>query len=112
MPHILKLKDGKLITPFSINDVLEEIDSYMGPEIRSYIEDWEADIQEEMEADRYDRAEAEKELEEVKDHQHSFLCDLQQEIEAVETLLDADRLNKKALQKTVQHISQMLYREL
>lgn len=112
MPHVLKLSDGKLITPLSMKDVLEEIDACMGSEIRAYIEEWEADVIEEMEADRYDRAEAEKEMEGIKDHQHSFLCDLQQEIEAVETRLDAERLNRKALQKSVQHISQMLYREL
>lgn len=112
MPHVLKLNDGKLITPFSMKDVLEEIEARMGPEIRTYIEEWEADVLEEMEADRYDRTEAEKELEGIKDHQHSFLCDLQQEIEAVEAMLDAERLNRKTLQKAVQHISQMLYREL
>ena len=112
MPHVLKLSDGELITPFSLEDVLEEIDTYMGYEVRQYIEEWKADVDEECEADRYDRAEAEKELEQVKDHNHAVLCDLREETDVIEDLLEAERLDRKKIQRTVRNISQMLYREL
>ena len=32
MPHVLRLKDGKLITPFDLEDVLEIVEEYAGDE--------------------------------------------------------------------------------
>jgi len=112
MPHVIKLADGKLLTPFSIKDILEEIESYMGGEIRQYIEEWKAEIEEAGEADRGDRAEAEEELERINDHLHSILCDLKEEADALEELLQAERLNRQKLLKSVRLIQKMLYQEL
>ena len=112
MPHVIKLKDGRLITPFTLEDVLDEISSVMGNEVREYIEEWKADVDDDREADRYDREEAEKELEQVKDHNHSFICDIREEVEALEDFLAAERMDRKKIQKTVRNINQMLYREL
>ena len=112
MPHVIELKDGRLITPFSLEDVLREIDSAMGYEVRQYIEEWKADVDDDREADRYDRAEAEKELEQVKDHNHSVLCDIREEIDALNDLISAERMDRKKIQRAVRNISQMLYREL
>ena len=112
MPHVIELKEGRLITPFSLEDVLREIDSAMGYEVRQYIEEWKADVDDDREADRYDRAEAEKELEQVKDHNHSVLCDIREEIDALNDLISAERMDRKKIQRAVRNISQMLYREL
>ena len=37
MPHALRLKDGKLITPFDLEDVLEIVEGYAGDEVRQYL---------------------------------------------------------------------------
>ncbi len=30
MPHVLKMKDGKLLTPFGIRDLLDAVEDYAG----------------------------------------------------------------------------------
>ena len=30
MPHVLRMKDGKFITPFDLDDVLEAVEEYAG----------------------------------------------------------------------------------
>ena len=39
MPHVLRMKDGKLITPFDLDDVLEAVEEYAGDEVRQYLEE-------------------------------------------------------------------------
>ena len=34
MPHVLKMKDGKLLTPFGIRDLLDAVQDYAGEELR------------------------------------------------------------------------------
>ena len=34
MPHVLKMKDGKLLTPFGIRDLLDAVEDYAGEELR------------------------------------------------------------------------------
>lgn len=47
MPHVMKMKDGKLLTPFDVKDVLEAIEVYAGEDTRKYIEEYlEDNIQE------------------------------------------------------------------
>ena len=38
MPHVLKMKDGKLLTPFGIRDLLDAVQDYAGEELRREIE--------------------------------------------------------------------------
>lgn len=40
MPHVLKMKDGKLLTPFSIRDLLDAVEDYAGEELRREIEEY------------------------------------------------------------------------
>ena len=40
MPHVLKMKDGKLLTPFDIRDLLEAVEDYAGEELRRAIEEY------------------------------------------------------------------------
>ena len=39
MPHVLRMKDGKFITPFDLDDVLEAVEEYAGDEVRQYLEE-------------------------------------------------------------------------
>ena len=60
MPHVLKMKDGKLLTPFGIRDLLEAVSDYAGEElareIESYINTNVADIDDyEKEYDRMEQ---------------------------------------------------------
>ena len=54
MPHVLRLKDGKLIIPFDLDDVLEAVEEYAGDEVRQYLEE-----------NLSDTADLEKELDEI-----------------------------------------------
>lgn len=112
MAHVMKLVDDSIQVVFGMDDFLELVDKHMGYEARVFIEEWKSDIEEDRAADVYDRTEAEKELEQVKDHQHSLLCNIREEIEGVDEMLLADRLNRKKLQIAVKCIWQMINREL
>ena len=58
MPHVLKMKDGKLLTPFGIRDLLDAVQDYAGEElcreIEEYIETNVQDIDEMCIRDRYE----------------------------------------------------------
>lgn len=112
MPHSIKLKSGELIVPFEIDDLLEEVERHMGSEARRYIEDWKDAVEEEREYDAFDREEAEKEMERVQDHNRSVLVDLKLEAEALDELLDADRMNRKSLREVVRRMGRMINQEL
>ena len=36
MPHAIEMKDGKLLTPFGIRDLLEAVSDYAGEELARY----------------------------------------------------------------------------
>ncbi len=112
MPHSIKLKSGELIVPFEIDDLLEEVERHMGYEARRYIEDWKAAVDEEREYDAFDRDEAEKEMERVQDHNRAVLVDLKLEAEALDELLDADRMNRKSLREVARRMGRMINQEL
>ena len=38
-PHVLRMKDGKFITPFDLDDVLEAVEEYAGDGVRQYLEE-------------------------------------------------------------------------
>ena len=40
MPHVLKMKDGKLLTPFGIRNLLDAVEDYAGEELRREIEEY------------------------------------------------------------------------
>ena len=68
MPHVLRLKDGKLITPFDLEDVLEIVKEYAGDEVRQYLAENLSDTDAlEKELDRLYR-EHEEDLERLGDH--------------------------------------------
>lgn len=112
MPHVLKLKDGKLITPFDVGDVLETVEEYAGQEVRQYIEEYLEDNIQEAADFEAQASDYEKELERQGDHQRSVLFGIREEIEALNVLLQDKRLNRARMQGAVKILKQMVNREL
>lgn len=112
MPHAIEMKDGKLLTPFGIRDLLEAVSDYAGEElareIEKYIDTNVADIDDyEKEFDRL-----EQENERLADHYRGVLNDIREEVDALDTLLHDTRLNRTRMQGAVKIIRQMIHREL
>lgn len=112
MPHAIEMKDGKLLTPFGIRDLLEAVSDYAGEElareIKEYIDTNVADIDDyEKEFDRL-----EQENERLADHYRGVLNDIREEVDALDTLLHDTRLNRARMQGAVRIIQQMIHREL
>ena len=112
MPHAIELKDGKIQTPFGIRDLLDAVQDYAGEELRreieSYIDTNVADIDDYEK--EYDRMEQDNER--LADHQRSVLCNIREEVDALDTLLHDTRLNRAKMQGAVRIIQQMIHREL
>lgn len=112
MPHAIEMKEGKLLTPFGIRDLLEAVSDYAGEElareIEEYIDTNVADIDDyEKEFDRL-----EQENERLADHYRGVLNDIREEVDALDTLLHDTRLNRTRMQGAVKIILQMIHREL
>ena len=112
MPHAIEMKEGKLLTPFGIRDLLEAVSDYAGEElareIEEYIDTNVADIDDyEKEFDRL-----EQENERLADHYRGVLNDIREEVDALDTLLHYTRLNRTRMQGAVKIILQMIHREL
>ncbi len=112
MAHVMEMKDGKTAAVFGFRDVLEMIEEYAGPEPGRFI----AEHVSEIEQDRADFAEQERyyegRIEKLEDHQRGLLNDVEEELEAVEQLLDAPRLNRAKLYAAVRNIQKMIQTEL
>lgn len=112
MPHAIEMKDGKILTPFGIRDLLDAVQDYAGEELRreieSYIDTNVEDIDDyEKEYDRLGQ-----ENERLADHYRSVLNDIQEEVHALDILLHDTRLNRARMQGAVKIIRQMINREL
>lgn len=112
MAHVMEMKDGKTAAVFGLRDVLEIIGEYAGEEPRRFMEEYLS----ETEQDRVDFEKQEKyyegRLEKQGDCQRALLNDLKEELEAVERLLSASRLNRAKLADAVRRIRQMVWAEL
>ena len=112
MPHAIEMKDGKILTPFGIRDLLEAVSDYAGEElareIGSYLDTNIGDI------DGYEKEfeRLEQENERLADHYRSVLNDIQEEVHALDILLHDTRLNRSWMQGAVKIIRQMINREL
>ena len=111
MPHVLKMKDGKLLTPFGIRDLLDAVQDYAGEELRREIESYiDTNVEDIGDYEKeYDRMEQDNER--LVDHQRS-VCNIRDEMEALDTLLQDTRLNRRRMQGAVRIIQQMINREL
>ena len=112
MAHVMKLKDGKVETVFNLADALELVGRYAGCELRHYLECQMSDADElEKEIEHLEK-EQEEELERLGDHQRAVLNDIKDETEALDELLDEERLDRKKLRKCTDNIWRMCYGEL
>lgn len=112
MPHVLKMKDGKLLTPFGIRDLLEAVEDYAGEELRREIEEYiDTNVQDIDDYEKeYDRME--RDSERLADHQRSVLCNIRDEVDALDILLQDTWLNRARMQGAVKILRQMINREL
>lgn len=101
MPHVLKMKDGKLLTPFGIRDLLDAVEDYAGEELRREIEEYiETNVEDIDDYEKeYDRME--RDGERLADHQRSVLCNIRDEVDALDALLQDTRLNRRRMQGAV-----------
>lgn len=112
MPHSIELIDGSILTPFGIWDLLDAVEDYAGEELRREIEEYiDTNVQDIDDYEKeYDRMEQDNER--LADHQRSVLCNIRDEVDALDTLLQDTRLNRKRMQGAVKIIQQMIDREL
>ena len=112
MPHSIALIDGSILTPFGIRDLLDAVEDYAGEELRREIEEYiDTNVQDIDDYEKeYDRMEQDNER--LADHQRSVLCNIRDEVDALDTLLQDTRLNRKRMQGAVKIIQQMIDREL
>ena len=112
MPHVIAFKDGKLLTPFDIRDLLDAVQDYAGEELRREIESYiDTNVEDIDDYEKeYDRMEQDNER--LADHQRSVLCNIRDEVDALDTLLQDTRLNRRRMQGAVRIIQQMINREL
>lgn len=112
MPHVMKMKDGRLLTPFDLKDVLEAVEEYAGEEPRKYIEEYLEDNIQEVGDFEAQATEYETQMERTGDHHRQVLCNIREEVEALDQLLQEPRLNRKRMQGAVKILWQMVNREL
>ena len=112
MPHAIEMKDGKILTPFDIKDMLDAVQDYAGEELRREIESYiDTNVEDIDDYEKeYDRMEQDNER--LADHQRSVLCNIRDEVDALDTLLHDTRLNRARMQGAVRIIQQMINREL
>ena len=112
MPHVMRMKDGRVTTVFDLRGALELTQEYAGWELREFLEETISDAEELQEALETLEKEQEEELEQHGDYQRALLNDIKEEAEALRSLLDADRLDRKKLRKAADNIWRICYREL
>ena len=106
------MKDGKILTPFGIKDMLDAVQDYAGEELRREIESYiDTNVEDIDDYEKeYDRMEQDNER--LADHQRSVLCNIRDEVDALDALLHDTRLNRARMQGAVRIIQQMINREL
>ena len=112
MPHAIEMKDGKILTPFGIKDMLDAVQDYAGEELRREIESYiDTNVEDIDDYEKeYDRMEQDNER--LADHQRSVLCNIRDEVDALDALLHDTRLNRARMQGAARIIQQMINREL
>ena len=112
MPHAIEMKDGKILTPFGIKDMLDAVQDYAGEELRREIESYiDTNVEDIDDYEKeYDRMEQDNER--LADHQRSVLCNIRDEVDALDALLHDTRLNRARMQGAVRIIQQVINREL
>ena len=112
MPHVLKLKDEKCATPLDIRDLLDLVEDYAGNDLRRELEDYINGNVRDIDAYEREYDRMEREMDMASDHQRQVLCNIMEEVEALDILLHDNRLNRSRMQGAVKIFRQMINREL
>ncbi|MBR2258233.1 MAG: hypothetical protein IJ899_13060 [Blautia sp.] len=105
MADVLELKDGSLITPVNVFDVLDVVEEHMGTDIRQYLEAYFADgkIVTLSEGDS---------LEEMKDHYLQILMNVDDiAVEVIKKTNGRQRLCREAIRTSMEQIRDVVRRE-
>ena len=108
MPHVIELIDGELLVPFELKDVLDVVEQYAGTELRAYLEEYIDDYFYEQEDYKSEAEDREKELDRSADHQKMVLDGIALEIDSMEKVLDAPRMDRKKICRSVRCIRALL----
>ena len=112
MAHVMELKDGRMVTVLQLKVALEIVEEYAGEEPRRYIEDYISEAeQDSLDFDAQEKYYGEQ-MERMEEHQRAVLNDVKEELEDVEQMLLAPRLDRKKLISAVKHIWKMVWAEL
>jgi len=96
----LELKNGDLITPRSLYDVMEIIEEYMGCEVRQFLEAY-------MEG-----TEQPEGMEEGGEHYRDVLMNLQDKVDDVDMEIQRTRIDREAVEMHLGAMRRMIRREL
>ena len=105
MADVLELKDGGLVTPVNVFDVLDVVEEYMGTDIRQYLEAYFVDgkIVTLSEGDS---------LEEMKDHYQQILMNIDDlAIELIKKTNGRQRLCRDSIKSCMEQIRDVVRRE-
>jgi len=91
MAQTLQLKNGDIIVPFGLMDVLDSVEEFMGSDIREYLEDWFEDPGETVEPE---------------EHYKDVLETIEMELAAM------GRQKKKEQEETLQRVQTLIRREI
>ena len=110
--HTMQLKDGRVITPISDYDILDEIYEYMGKDVHDYLSeilletDIEANIAQQKFNSDYNAIESENES------WHQFVDDTSEEIEQLREKIENTGITKAEISVELFQIYEKMRREL
>lgn len=108
----LEVKGGEIIVPFSITDVMDTVEEYMGSEVRQYLEEYLLDnIADTQEMEREAQI-TEDNAQEIVGHYRDVLNAIDEIVETLGTRLLGSRIDRKGIAKQLDGIHNMIQREL
>lgn len=110
--HTMELKDGRVFTPLSDYDVLNEIYDYMGKDVHDYIASiiLDTNVEREMQEKKFNsdfRA-----IEAENENWHQFVDDLSEEIEQLREKIEDNKLTKAKISIELYKIHEKMRKEL
>ena len=108
MPSVIQLKSGKAETVFDLDDLLCLVEQHMGYDTRILLEDLTAPSGDDAE---YIES-LEKENQELRDHHHAVMQELQSLSETEARLILEREIDRKALSTVVGKIGKITWREV
>ena len=97
MAYTLILKDGGVIVPKSVFDVLDIVEETLGVDARQYLEDYLEDKECSFDTD---------------DHYQTVLENIDYMVSGLQNLLQTKRLNREAVDERIAHLESLIHREL